>query len=102
MNHIDLSVMAEMEYLSPTYMAEYKAANQNKETKVAIVPTRMVRAQLYINKELRELLDWHSDEELIALVSDKVIVLFRSQDYTSVVEAINKALEELNKIKNKI
>jgi len=69
---------------------------------VVVMPVKLERAQLYLSKELRENLKWKTEERLTAIVSYNVLILFREEDYSSLIEAINKVIEKLSEIKKKI
>jgi len=73
------------------------SVKETKRATTAILPVKLERAQLYLNKELRNLLGWRSDENLICMVLDNVLVLYRENDYENIIQAISKISERLQK-----
>jgi len=70
--------------------------------KIVVIPGKIERAQLYISKELRSVLGWKSEEEITAIASDSILLLFRSQEFENIKKAIDWAIEKLNEIRGKI
>jgi len=69
---------------------------------VAVIPAKLEKAQLYLSKELRKILGWKTEEQLVAIASSNILVLFKDENYGNLVEPINKAIEKLNEIKKKL
>jgi len=86
------------ENLNTTNKSNYMS-NGNNAAKLLILPTKVTRAMAYINREIRKILNWKTEEEVTIIVAGRFLLLYKTSDYSDPYKALEKALEEFSKIK---